>query len=89
MRLPSAEKAILAVESRWPEWDRPYIIHGLVLESRQRASEARLKLKAALALGSRDPAARCALARLDSAAMGPECACIAGLREVLVGNCGR
>ena len=81
-----AEKQLKAIESRWPEWDRPYLVHGLLLEAEKRKSDAMQKLKIALSLGSEDPAARCGVARL-SGALRSECACSAGLREFALQTC--
>jgi len=60
-RNPAADKALKEIESQWPEWDRPYLAHGLLLE-RAQPREAGRKLRTAIALGSTDPAVRCALA---------------------------
>jgi tetratricopeptide (TPR) repeat protein len=84
----ASEKQLREVESRWPEWDRPYLVHGLLLEHSQRKGEAMQKVKIAVALGSQEAAAKCAIARL-TAAPGPDrqCACLAGLREFLFAKC--
>ena len=81
-----AEKQLKAIESRWPEWDRPYLVHGLLLEAGKRKSEAMQKLKLALSLGSEDPAGRCAVARLSGVAR-TDCACSVGLREFALQTC--
>ena len=82
-----AEKQLKAIEARWPEWDRPYLVHGLVLEHAQRKSEAMQKIRIAIALGSRELAAECAASRL-SGAVNTKCACEAGLRAFASGSCG-
>ena len=85
----AAEKALKEIESLWPEWDRPYVVHGLLLEKTGR-HEAAQKLQTAIALGSQDPAARCALARLASeASPDPQCSCAGGLNEILFSPCAR
>jgi Flp pilus assembly protein TadD len=85
---PDAEKALKTIESRWPEWDRPYVVHGLVLEHAGRKLEAAGKLRTATALGSGDPAAECALSRLaGQPATGPQCACAADLERWLLSSC--
>jgi thioredoxin-like negative regulator of GroEL len=86
-RVPAAEQALREIESQWPEWDRPYLAHGLLLE-RSKPLEAGRKLRTAIALGSQDPAARCGLARLSSAPAGPQC-CAGGLDALLFATCGR
>ncbi len=84
-----AEAALKEIESQWPEWDRPYVAHGLLLE-KVRPGEARQKLRTAMALGSQDAAARCALGRLMSEVSSePQCACAGGLREMLFPGCSR
>jgi hypothetical protein len=85
----AAEKALKEIESEWPEWDRPYLAHGLLLE-RSQPLEAGRKLRTAIALGAQDPAARCALARLSAATLSdPQCACTVGLDALLFANCAR
>jgi tetratricopeptide (TPR) repeat protein len=88
-RTQEAESALKETESRWPEWDRPYLVHGLLLEGAGRKAEARQKLQTVIALNPQDLAARCALARLAvSAAPEARCACVGGLRELLFPSCG-
>jgi tetratricopeptide (TPR) repeat protein len=84
----AAEHALNQIESRWPEWNRPYLAHGLVLEGIGRAKEARQRLETAIALDSHDMAARCGLARLaGSASPDPQCACQAKLYQLLFPSC--
>jgi len=86
-RKPAAEKALKAIQSQWPEWDRPYLAHGLLLEDAH-PREAAQKLRTAVALGSQDIATRCALARLKSAASAdPVCSCAGGLEALLFPSC--
>jgi len=80
-RLSAAEKMLKRIESRWPEWDRPYLVHGLLLES-SRPAEARQKLQTSAALGS-----RCARARLGQTSPDANCECAAGLRGLLLPAC--
>jgi len=84
-RNSDAEKAIKDVQNRWPEWDRPYLLEGLLLERAARPVAAREKIQIALALGSQEPAARCALARLTSSAA--PCVCAAGIYEMFFPAC--
>jgi len=87
-RYAAAEKTLRGIEVRWPEWDRAYLAHGLLLERSARPGEARLRLQTAVALGAQDPALRCALARLAGASNpSPECRCQTGLEQLLVSNC--
>ncbi len=89
-RYPDAEKSLNEIESRWPEWDRVYLAHGLVMERNARKREAAQKLRTAVALGSKDPAAACALARLAGAPpKGPQCACVPRLQEWLLSSCAQ
>jgi tetratricopeptide (TPR) repeat protein len=85
-----SETALKEVESRWPEWHRSYLAHGLLLEAAGRSPEARQKIQTALALGTPEAPARCALARLQhSADSDPQCRCWHGLRELLFPACGK
>jgi len=84
----AAEKALREIESSWPEWDRAYLAHGLLLEQTGRPRDARQKLQTASALGSKDPSLRCALARLEHTATSrPECNCLKGLEQLIVPGC--
>ena len=84
----AAEKVLKEIESSWPEWDRAYLVHGLLLERTGRSREARQKLQTASALGSQDPSLSCALARLAKAPNpGSECTCLTGLLQLLVPGC--
>jgi tetratricopeptide (TPR) repeat protein len=87
-RNSAAEQALKEIELRWPEWDRPYLVHGLLLERGARPRDARQKLQTAIALGSQDPAGRCALARLaTSSTPDQQCACRAGIYDLLYPSC--
>jgi tetratricopeptide (TPR) repeat protein len=89
-QIAGAEKTLTEIASRWPEWDRPYLVHGLVLERAGKRDEARQKLRTAQALGSRDPSVNCALARLAAApAPDAQCACLAGLRQLVFPGCDK
>jgi tetratricopeptide (TPR) repeat protein len=52
-----AKKVLTQIQSRWPEWDLPYLIQGIILEIHLYSEEAKAQLEIAIALGSRDPAA--------------------------------
>jgi tetratricopeptide (TPR) repeat protein len=85
-----AEKAFREIELRWPEWDRVYLAHGILLEKSGHPTEARQKLQLARTLGAQEPALKCALARLaDKSPPTEECACHAGLEQLLSPGCGR
>lgn len=49
-----AEKALTALQRRWPEWDRPWLVHGILLAGHARPADARRSIEAAIALGSTD-----------------------------------
>ena len=81
-RTQDAEHTLIQIESRWPEWDRAYAAHGLLLESTGRTSEARRKLQMAIVLGSKEVVTKCALARLGrESGRDARCACVTGLRR--------
>lgn len=83
-----AVKVVKEIETRWPEWDRAYVMQGLLLERDAKLSEARRSFQIALALGTREPAAQCALARMA----GPpppdaSCSCLPGIFESFFISC--
>ena len=88
-RIPAAAEALKQIESQWPEWDRPYLAHGLLLE-RTQPREAAQKLRTAAALGSTDAAVRCAQARLEGARPSEaQCSCAGGLYQLLFPTCAQ
>jgi tetratricopeptide (TPR) repeat protein len=87
-RNEEAIKGVKEIESRWPEWDRPYVIQGLLLERESKLPEARRSLQIALALGTRDSAAQCALARVTASGIpAMECSCQPGIYEPFFPAC--
>ncbi len=58
-RTPEAERTLKEIQSRWPEWDRPHLAHGLLLEAAGRKAEARRKMQTALALNPAGSTPRC------------------------------
>jgi predicted Zn-dependent protease len=87
-RTAAAEKTVRDVELRFPEWERPYLVHGLISEKSGRTKDAREKLQTAAALGSKHAALTCALARLGGhTAVSPDCACSTGLEQLLFNTC--
>lgn len=68
-RKSEAERALREVQFRWPEWDRPYLAYGLLLEAAGRITEARGKMQTALAL---NPGSRCRPSELRQL-LEPEC----------------
>jgi len=85
---PAAERRIREIEARWPEWDRVYLAHGLVLEQTGRTAEAKRKLQTAQALGSEGLPVQCAISRVAGGAV-PEsaCTCAGSLWGSLFGGC--
>ncbi len=62
-RVGESEKRLKRMEERWPEWDQPYRVHGLLLAGQKRSSEAARKFRTGLALGSGYSAASCKVLR--------------------------
>ncbi|MFZ0591486.1 MAG: tetratricopeptide repeat protein [Bryobacteraceae bacterium] len=84
-----AVKALRVIESRWPEWDRPYLAEALLMERESRMQEARQRIQIALGLGTKDPVAQCVLAATTGAAAKNQCSCEPGIFEVLLSTCQR
>jgi tetratricopeptide (TPR) repeat protein len=51
------------IESQWPDWDRPWLVHGLLLKQTGRTAEATSKFRTAEALGAHQDASACATLR--------------------------
>jgi tetratricopeptide (TPR) repeat protein len=57
LKRPAGRDATFAViESRWPQWDRVFAIHGIVLQTEYRYDEAKRLLERAIALHTELPA---------------------------------
>ncbi|MFN7994151.1 MAG: tetratricopeptide repeat protein [Bryobacteraceae bacterium] len=54
---PASEKLLATIQARWPEWDRPYLLKGILLQIKLNSAEARQALETAIALGSNTPEA--------------------------------
>jgi tetratricopeptide (TPR) repeat protein len=52
-----AQKILAKIQARWPEWDRPYLLNGIILEIQLRSAEAKQMLETAIALGADTPEA--------------------------------
>jgi len=61
--MAAAAERLKRIEARWPEWDRPWLVHGLLLNEMGRRKEATSKFRAASALGSREDLSSCASLR--------------------------
>ena len=57
MRTDEAERLLTVMQARWPEWERPYLLNGILQELRANSEEARRLLETAIALGSTSPEA--------------------------------
>ena len=52
-----AQKLLAKIQARWPEWDRPYLLNGMILEIQLKSTEALPLLETAIALGANTPEA--------------------------------
>jgi len=52
-----AQKLLARMQARWPEWDRPYLLSGILLEIQRKSAEARQTIETAIALGANTPEA--------------------------------
>jgi tetratricopeptide (TPR) repeat protein len=50
-----AQKLLAKIQARWPEWDRPYLVNGMILEIQLKSAEALPLLETAIALGANGP----------------------------------
>jgi tetratricopeptide (TPR) repeat protein len=83
-----ALQLLRTLESRWPEWEPPYVAEALILERESRMSEARRRLEIASGLNGGDPVLRCALdVTKGTAAPSSDCACQPGVFETFFPPC--
>jgi tetratricopeptide (TPR) repeat protein len=52
-----AQRVLAKIQARWPEWDRAYLLNGIILEIQLKSAEARPLLETAIALGANTPEA--------------------------------
>lgn len=52
-----SEKLLAKIQAHWPEWERPYLLKGILLETKLSSVEARQTLETAIALGAHTPEA--------------------------------
>jgi tetratricopeptide (TPR) repeat protein len=57
VRSEEAMKVLAQIESRWPTWDLPYLVNGMILQDELKSRQAKQMLDLAIALGSREAAA--------------------------------
>jgi tetratricopeptide (TPR) repeat protein len=50
-----AQKLLTKIQATWPEWDRPYLLNGIILEIQLKSSQALPLLETAIALGAATP----------------------------------
>jgi tetratricopeptide (TPR) repeat protein len=58
--IPRDEEALAILtnlQTRWPEWEKPYLLNGIILEIQLKSAEARGMLETAIALGANTPEA--------------------------------
>jgi tetratricopeptide (TPR) repeat protein len=79
-----AENRLREMEARWPEWDRPYLVHGLLLDQAGNQDGAKRQIETALALGSKDPVGICALAHIENSRVpDSQCSDLKGIRGLI------
>jgi tetratricopeptide (TPR) repeat protein len=52
-----SDRLLAKIQARWPEWERPYLLGGILLEVQLKSAEARQTLETAIALGANTPEA--------------------------------
>jgi tetratricopeptide (TPR) repeat protein len=57
MRNEEALKVLAQIESRWPAWDLPYLVNGMIFEDELKSQPAKQMLDLAIALGCREAVA--------------------------------
>jgi tetratricopeptide (TPR) repeat protein len=54
VRSEEAMKVLAQIESRWPAWDLPYLVNGMILQDELKSRQAKQMLDLAIALGCRE-----------------------------------
>ena len=66
------QKLLQQMESRWPEWNQPYLIEGIILVDHSHFQQAKPRLETAIRLGAREPTAYYNLAEADMNPVSPD-----------------
>lgn len=59
------QKLLEQMESRWPEWEQPYLMEGIILVDHSHPRQAKSRLETAIQLGAHEPVAYYNLAEAD------------------------
>jgi len=70
-RPDKAEELLTQVESQWPEWNLPYLLLGIIMETHLRWAEGKSQIQTAIALGTQEPTAYYWLALAETSAIPP------------------
>jgi len=54
VRSEEGMKVLAQIESRWPAWDLPYLVNGMILQDELKSKQAKQMLDLAIALGCRE-----------------------------------
>ena len=54
VRSEEGMKVLTQIESRWPAWDLPYLVNGMILQDELKSKQAKQMLDLAIALGCRE-----------------------------------
>lgn len=57
VRSEEAMKVLAKIETRWPAWDFPYLVNGMILQDELKSTQAKQMLDLAIALGCREAVA--------------------------------
>jgi len=57
VRSDEAMKVLAQIESRWPAWDLPYLVNGMIFQDELKSKQAKQMLDIAIALGCREAVA--------------------------------
>jgi tetratricopeptide (TPR) repeat protein len=71
-------KVLGQLERRWPEWEQPYLIEGIILVDHSHLRQARPRLETAIRLGAHEPVAYYNLAEADMNPASPDLSGAAG-----------
>lgn len=61
-----SEEILVRIERQWPEWNLPYLLRGIILETHLKWTEGKPQILSAIALGLQDAAAYYWLALADT-----------------------
>jgi len=82
-----AQKELVQIEFRWPEWRRVYLLHGILLRQSGQLQAGLRKFQMAVALDPKSDVTQCIREETQTHGVS-KCVCLGTIRDFLLSDCG-